>query len=61
MTKGLFITTEEIAFQYAYVNGHIAPKKGFPKNSRQIHQDSQRIARNVKKLNQSAHCFKRVR
>lgn len=40
MTKGLFITTEEIAFQYAYVNGHIAPKKGFPKNSRQIHQDS---------------------
>ena len=51
MTKGLFTSLEEIRFQYAFVNGHVAPDKASSMTQREIRQDNRRIAQNVKRLN----------
>ena len=51
MTKGLFTSLEEIRFQYAFVNGHVAPVKASSMTQREIRQDNRRVAQNVKRLN----------
>lgn len=54
MTKGLFTNSEELKFQYAYVQGNIDPVKGPTKDLKKTRQNGRCLAQNMKKMNQQA-------
>lgn len=54
MTKGLFTNSEELKFQYVYVQGNIEPVKSPKMDLSQVRQNGRCLAQKMKKQNQCA-------